>query len=209
MMPQATRFYLRRMHPGDVSRVAAIDRLSFPTPWPPSSYVLELGRGGRAYYVLVAPTKLDLEPQPRWRRWLGSAGESSDVRRIVGYVGLRVEGTSAHLSTVAIHPDWRQIGLGETLLLTAIEKAMAMGGQTLTLEVRAYNSVAHRLYRKYGFRDKGVHRGYYSDGEDAWIMEADLSSSDYRRLIAAMRQNLEERLLRRRIEVGQEQGNGL
>jgi ribosomal-protein-alanine N-acetyltransferase len=200
---------MRRMRPGDVPRVAAIDRLSFPTPWPPSSYVLEIGRGDRAYYVLVAPCAQDVEPQPRWLRWLGAGDEAGDAHRIIGYVGLRVEGTDAHLSTVAIHPDWRQMGFGETLLLTAVEQAVAMGGEVLTLEVRAYNSVAHRLYQKYGFRDKGVHPGYYSDGEDAWIMEADLASGEHRQLIATMRRSLELRLLSHNIEVGQEEGIAL
>ena len=208
-MPEVARFFLRTMRPEDVPRVAAIDRLSFPTPWPPSSYVLEIGRSDRAYYVLVAPYWHDKEPQPRWRRWLSSGQQVGDTRRIIGYVGLRVEGPDAHLSTLAIHPDWRRMGLGEVLLLTAVEKAMTMGGKVLTLEVRAYNAVAHRLYRKYGFGDKGVHRGYYSDGEDAWIMEAGLTSRDYRRLIATMRHRLEKRLLSRHIEVGQDEGNGL
>jgi ribosomal-protein-alanine N-acetyltransferase len=203
------RFYVRRMQPGDVPRVAVIDRLSFPTPWPPSSYFLELGRRDRAYYVLIAPLLSSAQPEPRWRRWLLTVGQSDDAPRIVGYVGLRVEGPSAHLSTVAIHPDWRRLGLGELLLLTAIEKAIGMGGRVITLEVRAYNSVAHRLYEKYGFRDRGVHRGYYSDGEDAWIMEAEVTAADYSQLIATMRRTLEERLLGRHIEVGQEDGDGL
>jgi ribosomal-protein-alanine N-acetyltransferase len=203
------RFYVRRMQPGDIPRVSAIDRLSFPTPWPPSSYVLELGRRGRAYYVLVAPPSPQAREEPCWLRWLGSIRGSDDASRIVGYVGLRVEGAEAHLSTVAIHPDWRRLGLGETMLLTAIEKAIAMGARVIVLEVRAYNSVAHRLYRKYGFQDKGVHRGYYCDGEDAWMMEAELAGAGHRQLMAAMRRSLEERLLRRKIEVGQEEADGL
>ena len=56
--------------------------------------------------------------------------------------------------------------------VSAMTEIMAEEGVTsLTLEVRAGNLAARELYRKKGFREAGVRKGYYEDnGEDALIM---------------------------------------
>jgi len=89
------------------------------------------------------------------------------------------------------------------LLLTAMEHALERGTNVVSLEVRASNWVAHRLYRKYGFRFSGVHRGYYQDGEDAWLMEIEVGEDAYRALLAERHQALEARIRRQWAEVGQ------
>ena len=70
-----------------------------------------------------------------------------------------------------MHPDHRRLRIGERLLQRLFEIAVAMSAEWLTLEVRASNLPAQRLYEKYGFRRAGVRRRYYSDNnEDALIM---------------------------------------
>jgi len=124
--------------------------------------------------------------------------------RVIGYVGSRLLGAEeAHISTIAVHPDWRGKGLGELLLLTAMEKALELGCGVVTLEMRSSNQVAHHLYRKYGFRFEGVHRGYYRDGEDAWLMKVEMNQDTRRARLADLRQTLEAHLCRQSMDVGQ------
>ena len=203
-MRQLLPYTIRPMEPGDVQTVVAIDRLSFPTPWPASSYMYELKHRSRSfYYVLLKPTTDEVTPADQgWRRWLygmiGLAGSS----RVIGYVGLRERGqpTEAHISTIAIHPDWRGNGLGELMLLVALEQALELRFSTVSLEVRASNQVAQRLYRKYGFRFRSVHQAYYRDGEDARLMAVEVDRDAYQSRLIKLRQALEARLGRQQPE---------
>ncbi len=74
-----------------------------------------------------------------------------------------------HLISIAILPEHRRKGLGETLLLE-LEKRHA-SDRSLQLEVRQSNYAAIRLYSKMGYKRSGTSEGYYTDGEDAIIME--------------------------------------
>jgi ribosomal-protein-alanine N-acetyltransferase len=76
----------------------------------------------------------------------------------------------AHIATIASHPDWRGCGLGQWIMLALLDAAMARGAATSTLEVRAGNLPARRLYEKLGYEVTGVRTHYYRDGEDGLIM---------------------------------------
>ena len=76
----------------------------------------------------------------------------------------------AHIATVATHPDWRGCGLGLYLMLALLDAARAKGARLSTLEVRAGNTPARRLYEKLGYEVAGRRRRYYRDGEDGLIM---------------------------------------
>ena len=189
-------YVIRPMEPSDVPTVTAIDQESFPTPWQASSYLYELRQSNRSfYYTLLRPvTNETVSSGQGWRHWLRGMLNPSKDSRIIGYMGFRFRPTEAHISTIAVHPDWRGKGLGELLLLTALEKALAQGASVVSLEVRPSNQVAQRLYRKYSFRFTGVHRGYYRDGEDAWLMEVGVNRNAYQARLIEMRRLLEARL---------------
>ena len=57
---------------------------------------------------------------------------------------------------------------------------LALDARRLWLEVRASNERAQAVYRRYGFRDVGLRRGYYPAGplarENAIVMSLDLSA---------------------------------
>jgi ribosomal-protein-alanine N-acetyltransferase len=205
VIDQTLPYTIRPMEPEDVPTVAAIERLSFPTPWPMASFLYELSHPERSYYhVLLKPETDRTAPSERgWRRWLRGAVGLPGESPVIGYVGFRRRSAEAHISTIAVHPDWRGKGLGELLLLTALEKGLALGAHVVSLEVRASNQVAQNLYRKYGFRFAGVHGGYYRDGEDAWLMKAEVHRDAYQARLARMRRTLEERLRGREAHVGQ------
>ncbi len=180
------KFYLRPMEPGDVPRVAAIDRVSFPTPWSPSAFQSELKRASATYLVLLRgdegePTRDDKLSSPWLRRFFGLSLDS----RIVGYVGFRVQSDHGHITTIALDPDWRGHGLGTYLLVVALSRMASSGVQRVTLEMRPSNDVAYQLYRRFGFEVVEYQRGYYRDGEDAWVMAVDMGEAAYQRQLDA------------------------
>jgi len=99
---------------------------------------------------------------------------------VVGYAGLWIVLDEAHITNVAVHPDYRGAGYGRALMVELISRAAMLGAFKLSLEVRVSNGVARDLYKSLGFVDKGFRRKYYSDnGEDAIIMWLNLRGTDY------------------------------
>lgn len=77
----------------------------------------------------------------------------------------------AHITIVAVCPDYQHQGLGKAMLLALLSRARQRGLERATLEVKASNQPAISLYEKFGFRVAGRRRGYYQDtGEDALIL---------------------------------------
>lgn len=165
--PDAFPFVFRPMREEDIAGVMEIERHSFPIPWPESAYRHEIRYGVDSLFYVLEPYQE--RPQATWwDRLLGRGGRARPP--VIGYVGIRLLPGEAHITTIAVHPQWRGRGLGKYILLMAIERAARHPVRWITLEVRASNHVAQRLYTEIGFRFTGVQRGYYRDGEDAWLM---------------------------------------
>ncbi|MCG6135891.1 MAG: ribosomal protein S18-alanine N-acetyltransferase [Nostoc sp. LLA-1] len=77
----------------------------------------------------------------------------------------------AHITILAIHPQYHRQGLGQALLYSLLKTASDHGLERATLEVRASNVEAISLYQKFGFKTAGRRRRYYQDnGEDALVL---------------------------------------
>ena len=91
--------------------------------------------------------------------------------KIVGYVGIWFVVDEGHITNVAVHSDYRGRKIGDKLVSELVELCKKADLSAMTLEVRASNTVAQNLYRKYGFKMGGIRKEYYSDNkEDAIIM---------------------------------------
>jgi ribosomal-protein-alanine N-acetyltransferase len=200
-------YVVEPMELGDIPEVVEIERLAFPTPWPARAYRYEVSQNRLAHYF-VARRQLALQPQEqmegeesgllsRIQTWTHSS--KRDSRPMVGYCGFWVAAQEAHISTIAVDPKYRGKGIGQLLLITAIEKALDLDATLVSLEVRVSNFVAQNLYRKYGFKVVGRRPRYYSDNrEDALIMTADhITSVPYQRLFQKRSKHLLKRLERR------------
>jgi len=164
-------FVVQRMAVYDIPEVMAIEKESFPLPWSATAYRHELKQNDLSHYIVVRKQDpLNLLRRMRWfDRWLRNAKIRSAP--VIGYGGFWILGEEAHISTIAVWPDWRGHGIGELLLLAMIELARALKAEFVTLEVRVSNRVAQNLYRKYLFQETGLRRRYYRDNdEDALIM---------------------------------------
>jgi ribosomal-protein-alanine N-acetyltransferase len=139
-------FHIRRMGPGDLRAVAAIEDASFAAPWRPDSYARAVADAHHNFFV----------------------AESDG--RLVGYAGLWVEGSQAHIAKVAVRDGCRRQGIGSALLDHLLGHARRLGLTDAYLEVRRSNLGAQDLYRRFGFRFERVQpNAYANDGEDALV----------------------------------------
>lgn len=138
----------RFMEEKDIDQVLEIEHLSFATPWSREAFYNELHNNKFAIYIV-----LEME------------------QKIIGYCGVWIVVDEAHITNVAILPEYRGKKLGDALMGKLIEVAREKGAKTMTLEVRVSNIIAQSLYRKYGFQNGGIRKNYYSDNqEDALVM---------------------------------------
>jgi len=73
----------------------------------------------------------------------------------------------AELLRIAVHPAHRRAGLAAALLQASERDLRREGIRTLLLEVRVSNAAARALYAAEGWREAGLRKAYYKDGEDA------------------------------------------
>lgn len=152
----------------DIEQVMPIEQAAFPAPWPASAYRYELTQNDLSSYLVVREQgPEETERGTTCPRLLSPAQPT----RILGYGGFWLLVDEAHISTIAVHPDWRGRGLGEMVLVALVDAAILRGAGEITLEVRVSNAVAQNLYHKYGFAQVGVRKRYYHDNnEDALIL---------------------------------------
>jgi [ribosomal protein S18]-alanine N-acetyltransferase len=141
-------YHLRPLALADLEDVLAIDALAFPTPTKASLFRHELTGNAMANYQALT-------------------GENG---RFLGYAGYWLLANEGHISTIAVHPDWRGRGLGELLLLNMLHLQCQQQAILSTLEVRRSNRTAQALYQKYGYELVGERRRYYKNGEDALLL---------------------------------------
>ena len=208
-------YRVRLMRREDIAQVVEIDREAFPTQLPPPNFQHEL-RNRMAHYI-VAYDEEKLVEQPtakassgsgltrlasRLRQLFGHDLSSSDKpsppieNYITGFVGFWVMADEAHITSIAVREAYRRRGIGELLLLAAMDWAMELKARIVTLEVRASNTAAQNLYLRYGFTRVGVRRGYYTDNrEDALVMSTeDISSAAFQRRFRQLRRALAQKL---------------
>ena len=194
-------YSIRPMDWPDLVQVAAMEREAFPTLWPPTSYRREMKNGMAEYAVCVREDEyVDVPPQQSRRgllRLFGRRKPQELVRQqlLTGFVGLWYMAGEAHIVAIAVRESYRRNGLGELLLISALEMGIRRGQQVLTLEVRVSNEAAISLYEKYRFHQVGIRRRYYSDNhEDAAIMTTEkLTTPEYLDHFNNLKSTFEER----------------
>lgn len=143
----------RRMTIDDVQAVHKIELASFPTPWTLDSFYYEMTENQYAHYLVA----------------------EYETGEIIGFCGIWLVIDAAQITNVAVVKSVRGQGIGETLMREAMRVAKEANMDVMSLEVRVTNTVAQNLYRKLGFLDGGLRKGYYTDNqEDALVMWVNL-----------------------------------
>ncbi|MBE7044290.1 MAG: ribosomal-protein-alanine N-acetyltransferase [Ruminococcaceae bacterium] len=135
----------------DAKALSELDRLCFGTPWSEKSFSDEAKNEIAVYYL------------------------AKDAGKTVGYCGYWQVADEGDITNIAVHPDYRRQGIAKKLLETVIKCAKKQALVLMTLEVRKSNQAAISLYEKYGFRQIGMRKNYYTNPrEDALIMTMDM-----------------------------------
>ncbi len=138
------------MQERDLPFIMEIERLSFPNPWKESSFQGEIENLHISYPSVIVQRPYD---------------------RIIGYIIFWFMPDKAQISNFALHPDFRGLGVGASMLQETLDVIRIMGARHVVLEVRPSNTSALGLYQKFGFVQLGIRQGYYQNPpEDALIM---------------------------------------
>ncbi len=139
---------IRKAEEKDVLAIEQIEKQCFAVPWSYESLYKDIVENKLAFYIVAE-----------------IAGQ------ICGYVGIWKIFEEGHITNVAVAPEFRRKHIGRAMLETLISVTAEAGIEKYTLEVRAGNEPAIRLYEGLGFKSAGIRPGYYEDnGEDAVIM---------------------------------------
>jgi|LFRM01.1.fsa_nt_gb ribosomal-protein-alanine N-acetyltransferase len=147
-MVDLDKLQIQPMQADHLSSVLEIENVSFPTPWSYRSYMGELTRNNFAHYFV---------------------GLIED--KVVGYIGIWIVLDEAHITTIAVAPEFRGNHIAERFIEFGVEYSKVWGAEKMLLEVRVSNKAAQKVYKRMGFVEIGVRKQYYSDTlEDAIVM---------------------------------------
>jgi len=139
---------ISEMKPEDLDEIIWVEQSSFRTPWTRGMFADELKNPEMAHYLVARADG-----------------------HVVGYMGFWLIQDEAHITNLAVHPAFRRHQIGERLLYAILRMAKRLGAKRATLEVRAGNEPAQKLYVKHGFQVVAIRRKYYTDNnEDALVM---------------------------------------
>lgn len=143
---------IRRMSVEDVPAVTDIERVSFMgSSWTIDAFYHEILENNFAHYFIM-----------------------EHENKVIGYCGIWIVVDQAQITTIAIEPNYRGLGLGQLMLKYVMNFASAVA-TLMSLEVRVENHTAQHVYEKLGFEYGGRRKNYYGDGEDALVMWVNLN----------------------------------
>ena len=138
---------IKSMESVHIPQVAELEKLCFSEPWSENSLTSELNN----------PLSL----------WLVAL----DGNCVAGYVGSQSVMGESDMMNIAVDPNYRRKGVAAALVEELVRKLRERENYCLTLEVRASNDAAIKLYEKLGFAQTGRRPNYYrSPKEDALIL---------------------------------------
>lgn len=149
---------IKLLTPSQVSEIVALDRICLGGLWTEEGYLREIASDKST--LITLNLTLDL-----------SDPEGNNQSQMIGMACLWSIVDEAHITLLGIHPEHRQQGLGQLLLLILLKDAIARQLERATLEVNEHNLGAINLYQKYGFQVAGTRKNYYQPaGDDALVL---------------------------------------
>ena len=146
---------MKRMEEEDLPEVLQIEKLCYPNPWREMTFRGEIYNQPISFpFVFV----------------------HKHQRRIIGYIIFWCIKERAQINNIAVHPDFRRMGIAEAVMRQVLDHIRKAGAELVTLEVRPSNIAARSLYKKLDFEVIGIRENYYNNPpENALIMGKFLS----------------------------------
>ncbi len=146
---------IRRMEDKDLSSVMEIENLCFLSPYNKDNMLYEIN---------------DNPYSNPWVIELSYEGKSI----IAGFSIYWTLFDTASIIQIAIHPSLQKRNLGSALMDEIYNDCFSKKIKSITLEVRENNKNAINFYLKHGFVKKLVKPQYYTNGDNAIIMELEV-----------------------------------
>lgn len=165
-------FKIEKMHLYHLDDVMEIETLNYGEHhWSRDSFVNEIDNAISEYLVAV-----------------------NENGKSIGYIGIWKIMDEAHVTNLAVHPDFQRQGIARFLITKALDICYSEKIKFITLEVRVSNEKAKKLYEKFGFKSLGVRKKYYQDNnEDAIIMWTEnIFSENYKKLFEKNKEEIRE-----------------
>ena len=141
---------MRKMEEEDIPSVVEIENLSYPNPWREMTFRGELYNQPVSFPFVIL---------------------HKFQRKVIGYIIFWCMKDRAQINNIAVHPDFRRMGIAEAVMLQVLDQIKKAGAGLVTLEVRPSNGAARSLYHKLDFEVLGIKENYYHDPEeDALVM---------------------------------------
>lgn len=187
-----------------LSAVVELDQLCFGGLWTRSGYERELESPNSQLLILEAASDSGLSGlNSQSSEVLTQNAVTADFKTVPilknALIGLGCYWSileEAHITILAVHPDYQSQGLGQLLLYALLRDAKQRKLEWATLEVKPSNEAALSLYHKFGFTLCGRRRRYYKDtGEDALILwRGGLQKQDFEETLANCYRQIKHRL---------------
>ena len=138
---------IRRAGKSDVPGIIEIEKVSFSDPWDKQLFLDAIDPKDK--YLMVAEGGKEIE----------------------GYIVFEKVLDEGHITNLAVADKHRKKGVAAGLVSYVLDLAKSLGIKEIFLEVRESNEAAKKLYSKFGFREIGRRKGYYSKaGESALVL---------------------------------------
>ena len=148
------------MQLADLDAVLAIESVSHIHPWTQGNFSDSLAAAHWAYCIRPSLAEDDKAP-----------GTFLDSQTLWAYCILYPAVDELHLLNITVSPKLRKLGLGARMM-GAIEGVAAQQKMSrIILEVRPTNEPAFALYKKLGYEQIGIRKGYYPASPDTGIRE--------------------------------------
>lgn len=145
-----------------MNAVAALDANVMPTtPWTSEQFLSDLRTSGHVWWAAYA------------------LNTHRNKRTLLAYAGCLVAGDVMELLRIGVSCAHRRCGIARELLTRLADDARNLGATTMMLEVSAANESACAFYERIGFTEVSRRHAYYSNGDDARIMQAPLLVSGF------------------------------
>lgn len=152
-----------------VAEVSLLERSCFGAHWTATNFHKELDNERCSYFVSV----LD--------------------NQVIAYLGYWQILEEAHITAVGVNTKYRKRGLAQDLMIKMLNDCLDKSIRWITLEVKASNIGAQKLYEKFGFSVMGRRKNYYqAEREDALIMwTEDIAAADYQLRLEQIKASIE------------------
>jgi ribosomal-protein-alanine N-acetyltransferase len=145
------KLQLKTLEKHELPQVLELDRLCFGGFWSIEGYLREIDSPNSTLLIITIP--------------------DNQASKVIGLGCFWAILEEAHITLLAVHPDFQGQGLGKLLLFSLLKDAAKRKLERATLEVKETNHIALSLYEKFGFKIAGRRKNYYQQtGEDALIL---------------------------------------